>query len=236
MNIKTLLSKLAQARETEAQANLMAAEANDILAEAKAKRAEANAARVKIENQIIEHCKLSDSEQVEILASAIGMQRKKARSTVSRETIKNKIFEKIKKAGRKGITRRDLTRAARDADMQMRDDIIKELEEAGAILVDVSLTATRPATVYTANRAWGTGQSGTGIVDRETLKNQVLAKIKKAGRKGITKRNLTRVTQAIKMHTRAGIINDLKEAGDIVVYELGTATRPATVYAANRQA
>ena len=145
MDIKILLSKLAQARETEAQANRM-------VAEAKAKRAEANASRVKIENQIIEHCKLSDSEQVEMLASAIGMQRKKARSTVSREMIKNKILEKIRKSGRKGIARHDLTRAARNADMQTRDDIIKELKEAGAIVVNVLGTATRPATVYTANQ------------------------------------------------------------------------------------
>ena len=222
MDIKILLSKLAQARETEAQANRMAAEAN--------------VARVEIENQVIEHCNLSDAEQVEILADVIGLRKEKALADSSHDTTKNQVLEKIKKAGRGGITKHNLTRATRSLKMQTREDIINALQDAGEIVVDVHAMTTRPATVYTASGYEGRVKVAAGIVDRETLKNQVLAKIKKAGRKGITKRSLTRVTQAMKMHTRAGIINDLKEAGDIVVYELGTATRPATVYAANRQA
>ena len=70
------------------------------------------------------------------------------------------------------------------------------------------------------------------VVENDYEKNlkAMLEIIKRAGRRGITKSELTRKSRAIKGFERNDILKTLEEAQDIVLDQRETATRTATIY------
>jgi len=70
------------------------------------------------------------------------------------------------------------------------------------------------------------------VVENDFERNlkMVLEKIKRAGRRGITKHELTRATRAIKSFERIDILKTLEEGHDIIIDQQDKKTRPATVY------
>lgn len=66
--------------------------------------------------------------------------------------------------------------------------------------------------------------------DYERSLKMVLEKIKRAGRKGITKSELTRVTQAIKGHERTDILRSLMDSEKVVLDIRPSKTKPTAVY------
>ncbi|MBF0462237.1 MAG: PriCT-2 domain-containing protein [Magnetococcales bacterium] len=59
-----------------------------------------------------------------------------------------RVLEIVRSAGRKGISKRDLTRRTQFLDQRQRQDLVQSLIEGGQILVETRPTRTVPATVY----------------------------------------------------------------------------------------
>ncbi|MBF0400710.1 MAG: PriCT-2 domain-containing protein [Magnetococcales bacterium] len=59
-----------------------------------------------------------------------------------------RVVEIIRKAGRKGISKRDLTRRTQFLDQRQRQDVLQSLMDGGQVLAEAQPTRTVPVTVY----------------------------------------------------------------------------------------
>ena len=128
MDMKTLLTKLAQARTAEAQATTD---------------------RLKIEQEIIEIGGVYDGK----LDVTVGIiDRKKTKMSDRGDDYYTKmVLGKIKRAGRGGITKSALTGATRSIKADRRDSIIDLLIDSKKVSTGIMHGRTKTTTVYTYN-------------------------------------------------------------------------------------
>lgn len=126
--METLLTKLAQARIAEAQATTD---------------------RLKIEKEIIELGVVYDGK-LDVTVGIIDRKKTKM-SDRGDDYHSERVLEKIKRAGRGGITKRELTRATQAINGHDRNDILKALMYSEKVVKDVRPGRTKPTAVYTYN-------------------------------------------------------------------------------------
>ena len=128
MDMKTLLTKLAQARIAESQATTD---------------------RLKIEQEIIEIGGVYDGK-LDVTVGIIDRKKTKM-SGRGDDYYTEMVLGKIKQAGRGGITKRELTRATQAINGHERNDILKALMYSEKVVMDVRPGRTKTTTVYTYN-------------------------------------------------------------------------------------
>ena len=131
MDIKTLLSKLAQSRIAEAQAT---------------------AARLKIEQQIVEFRGVYDTSVTSIMDSIMGLpEKKEGAQPIDIKLCEEKILGHIIESGESGIAKWRLTRLTQYLSAGDRGRIMDSLERDGKIAKRLENSKTKPFTVYTYN-------------------------------------------------------------------------------------
>jgi hypothetical protein len=128
MDMKTLLTKLAQARIAESQATTD---------------------RLKIEQEIIELGGVYDGK-LDVTVGIINRKKTKM-SDRGDDYYLNLVLEKIKRAGRCGITKNRLTGVTRFIKADRRDGIIDLLIDSKKVSTGIMHGRTKTTTVYTYN-------------------------------------------------------------------------------------